>query len=308
MRNSFADELTTLAADHPDLWLVVGDLGYSVIETFRDRFPDRFLNAGVAEQSMTGLAAGLALSIDATVFTYSIANFPLTRCLEQVRNDIGYHEANVKVVSVGGGLAYGSQGYSHHAVEDLAFARALPGFTVCAPADPAEARALARLALRTPGPWYIRLGKNGEPDLHHGERLDLELGQMTLLREGDDGCLVATGAVAANAYAAAERLADEGHSLRVLTAPFVSPLDREALARAAEDCPFILTVEEHVGPGGFGSAVAELFVDEGWTAHTRLARAHLPGRVEGIGSQEYLRARAGLDVDSLVARLQQLVS
>ncbi len=127
MRTAFIEELIALAERDDRIWLVCGDLGYSVLDAFSNRFPDRYLNAGVAEQNMTGIAAGLALT-GKVVFTYSIANFPIMRCLEQIRNDVCYHKLNVKIVAVGGGLAYGSHGYTHHGVEDLAIMSALPRY------------------------------------------------------------------------------------------------------------------------------------------------------------------------------------
>jgi transketolase len=150
MRTAFIEELISLAERDDRIWLVCGDLGYSVLDAFSDRFPDRYLNAGVAEQNMTGIAAGLALT-GKVVFTYSIANFPIMRCLEQIRNDVCYHKLNVKIVAVGGGLAYGSHGYTHHGVEDLAIMSALPDMAVVAPGDPVEARAATAALAATPG-------------------------------------------------------------------------------------------------------------------------------------------------------------
>src|SRR5437879_2689318 len=165
MRGAFFETLIQLAARDPNVFLVVGDLGFGVTEEFSRRFPRQFLNAGVAEQNMTGIAAGLALS-GKTVFTYSIANFPILRCLEQVRNDVCYHHANVKVVAVGGGFAYGSLGATHHATEDLAIMRALPAMTVVAPGDPEEAMAATEAVAAHDGPCYLRLGRPGERKVH----------------------------------------------------------------------------------------------------------------------------------------------
>src|SRR6266849_11018187 len=150
MRTAFIRALTESAERDERVHLIVGDLGFGVVEPFAERFPNRFLNVGVAEQNMTGIAAGLALS-GKIVFTYSIANFPTLRCLEQVRNDVCYHNANVKVVSVGGGFTYGAMGATHHAVEDLAVMRAMPGLTVVAPGDPVEARAATRAVIAYTG-------------------------------------------------------------------------------------------------------------------------------------------------------------
>ena len=165
MRNAFIEELVALAHGHSNIALVVGDLGYSVIEPFVDTFPDRFVNAGVAEQNMAGLAAGMA-SEGYHVFTYSIANFPTFRCAEQIRNDIDHHRLAVTTVAVGGGLAYGNLGYSHHAIQDYALMRTMPNMLLAAPGDPLETRACLRYLVDNPGPSYLRLGKAGEPVFH----------------------------------------------------------------------------------------------------------------------------------------------
>ena len=164
MRTAFINELILQARIRPEIFLVVGDLGYSVVEPFAKEFPDRFLNAGIAEQNMAGVAAGLA-SEGFHVFTYSIANFPTLRCLEQIRNDICYHGFPVTVVAVGGGLSYGNLGYSHHAVQDLAIMRTLPNIAILAPGDPGETRECVRWLAANPQPSYLRIGKAGESQL-----------------------------------------------------------------------------------------------------------------------------------------------
>ncbi len=161
MRPAFVAALCQLASEDERIWLLCGDLGYGALEPFRDTFPGRYINAGVAEQNMTGMAAGLALS-GKVAFTYSIANFPTLRALEQIRNDVCYHDCNVKIVSVGAGFSYGAQGYTHHGVEDIAIMRALPEKVVVSPGDPVEARLATRAVAALPGPCYLRLGKSGE--------------------------------------------------------------------------------------------------------------------------------------------------
>ena len=164
MRDAFVRALMREAAADPRLTLITGDLGFGVLKPFWETYPDQFVNAGIAEQGMTGLAAGLART-GRTVLTYSIGNFPTLRCIEQIRNDCAYHDANVKIVCVGGGFVYGSLGMSHHATEDMAVLRALPGVTVFTPGDPAEVEAVVPVMLRTPGTCYLRLGRGGEPML-----------------------------------------------------------------------------------------------------------------------------------------------
>jgi len=200
MRDAFIEELVTLAEAHDNIALVVGDLGYSVVERFADRFPDRFINAGVAEQNMTGLAAGMA-SEGYHVFTYSIANFPTFRCAEQIRNDVDHHRLAVTVVAVGGGVAYGALGYSHHAVQDYALMRSMPNMTIAAPGDPLETRACLRWLVANPGPSYLRLGKAGEPRFHD-EIPDVAPGRWVPVREGDAGrVMLSTGAALGAAVA-----------------------------------------------------------------------------------------------------------
>ena len=191
MRAAFIETMLDLAEHEERIWLLCGDLGYSVLERFAERFPGRFVNVGVAEQNMTGVAAGLALS-GKIVFTYSIANFPIMRCLEQIRNDICYHDLNVKIVAVGGGFAYGSAGYSHHALEDLVIMRSLPNMTVLAPGDPTEARLAIRAVLSHTGPCYMRFGKAGEPTVHPTEP-HFEIGHVIPMRSGTDALVVSTG-------------------------------------------------------------------------------------------------------------------
>ncbi len=165
MRNAFIEELISAAQVHQNIALLVGDLGYGVVEPFAQEFPGRFFNAGVAEQNMMGMAAGLA-SEGFHVFVYSIANFPTFRCAEQIRNDVAYHNLPVTVVAVGGGVAYGNLGYSHHAVQDYGLLRSMPNMLIAAPGDPMEVRACMRYLINNPQPSYLRLGKAGEKNIH----------------------------------------------------------------------------------------------------------------------------------------------
>jgi transketolase len=301
VRTAFVDELCRIAEDEKRLWLVCGDLGYSVLETFADRFPERYLNVGVAEQNMVGVAAGLALS-GKVVFVYSIANFATMRCLEQIRNDVCYHRLPVTVVAVGGGLAYGTAGYTHHALEDLAVMRALPGMVVVAPGDPVEARLATRALATHLAPGYLRLGKAGEPVVHVDEPR-FELGRAIRVRDGADVTLVSTGGMLARASAAADLLADAGYSTRLLSMPTVSPLDVEAVHDAAATTRLVCVVEEH-GPGGLGDAIGAVLAESGGSPGLFL-RVDVDALLrEGtIGSQEYLVGRAGLDPASIAARV-----
>src|SRR5712671_3641548 len=222
MRNTFVRTLMALAERNPKLWLLCGDLGFSVLEGFAVRFPERFLNVGVAEQNMAGIAAGIALS-GKTVFTYSIGNFPTLRCLEQIRNDVCYHGADVKVVAVGAGYAYGSQGYTHHAIEDVAIMSTLPGMEVFVPCDPIEARIATQAIAASGRPSYLRLSRAGEPLLHSSPPKDLR--RPGVLRQGRDVIIFASGPIASSCLAAADRLATEDLTVGVLTVPCIKPFD-----------------------------------------------------------------------------------
>jgi transketolase len=297
MRTAFLKALEEEAARDERINLVVGDLGFSVVEPFMKRYPDRFVNAGVAEQNMTGLAAGMALS-GRVVFTYSIANFPTLRCLEQIRNDVCYHNANVKIVSVGGGLAYGALGASHQATEDLAVLRALPGMTVVAPGDPVEAAAAVKAVAAHDGPCYLRLGKAGEPVVHQ-KPISFSLGRAITVSEGKDVTLISTGGVLALCVKAARELEAGGVSVRLLSMPTVKPLDEKAVLSAAEQTKGLVTVEEHSAVGGLGSAVAETLARG--DSRARLRVVALPDAFcRVVGSQDYLRDSCGLTAAAVV--------
>ncbi len=302
MRTAFIERLCALAARDERIWLVCGDLGYSVLEAFADRFPARFLNAGVAEQNMTGIAAGLALT-GKTVFTYSIANFPIMRCLEQIRNDVCYHNLNVKIVAVGGGLAYGSHGYTHHGVEDLAVMSAMPNLTVAAPGDPIEAQAITDLITLTPGPAYLRLGKAGEPVLHAPETT-LQMGKAIQIAGGAHITIISIGGMLGTVLQAADQLRRRGIDPRILSMPFLVPLDKNAILDAAQSTGGILTVEEH-GPGGLGTAVGEVIATAGIATRFRSLRlGRAPIKVSG--SQESLRGAQGLSAEGIVQAVEQM--
>jgi transketolase len=304
VRTAFIEELIKIAERDDRVWLICGDLGYSVLEPFSERFPGRYLNAGVAEQNMTGIAAGLALT-GKVVFTYSIANFPIMRCLEQIRNDVCYHKLDVKVVAVGGGLAYGSHGYTHHGVEDLAIMSAMPHMMVVAPGDPVEARAATTSLAATPGPAYLRLGKAGET-IWHKEPINFKLGRAITMQDGRDLTILSTGGVLGIAVEAARKLDLAGCSTRLLSMPSLVPLDVDAITMAASETAAMITIEEH-GIGGLGTMTAEVLAS---------IRAGLPfyplrlGRdpIRVAGSQEQLRAAQGISVEGVFAAARKLLN
>jgi transketolase len=301
MRAAFIDTLMAMAAEDERLWLLTGDLGFSVLEPFADRFPNRFVNAGVAEQNMTGVAAGIALT-GQIVFTYSIANFPTLRCFEQIRNDACYHNLPVKVVAVGGGMAYGSQGYTHHGIEDLAVMRTLPNLMVVAPGDPVEVRLATQAVIAWPGPAYLRLGRGGEPVVH-GAAPAFAPGKMIEVRPGCDALIISTGALLSEAVAAAKLAEADGRSVAVWSSPWIKPFDRAAVERAAAAFPIILTAEEARVSGGLGGLVAEALAVLP-SPRARLLCAGIPDLIlTEAYSQKAVRTLLGLDAQGLYTAL-----
>jgi len=291
MRTTFVETLCDLAGRDERVWLLTADLGYSVLETFRDRFPSRFVNVGIAEQNLIGVAAGLA-RCGKVPFVYSIANFPTLRCLEQIRVDVCYHRCDVKIVAVGGGFTYATQGYTHHGVEDLAILRTLPGMTVVAPADPVETRLATRAVAARPGPCYLRLGKANEPVVHAAEPA-FQLGRAITVRRGRDVTLVSTGGMLAECLSVAERLCGEGIEARVVSMHTLKPLDEEAVLRAARETGGIVTAEEHSVTGGLGSAVADVIAQAGLRCGF-FRKFGVPDEVyHRVGGQEYMRGLCG---------------
>jgi transketolase len=287
------------------IYLLVGDLGFGVVEPFLRKFPKRFVNVGVAEQNLTGLAAGIA-STGAIVFTYSIANFPVLRCLEHIRNDVCYHRANVKIVSIGGGYSYGALGMTHHSTEDLAVLRALPEMTVVAPGDPYEAREATRAVVAHEGPCYLRLGRAGEPIVHTSP-VEFRIGKAIQVRSGDALTLISTGALLQTAVTVADRLESAGVSTRVLSMHTLKPLDVGAVLKAARETHAVITLEEHSIIGGLGGAVAECLAEED---HLKVPFRRLgipPAFCGQFGSQDYLRSRSGLSPEGIMASLEPLL-
>jgi transketolase len=302
MRTAFFQALLELAEHDSRVQLITGDLGFGVVEAFASRLPKQFLNVGVAEQNMTGIAAGMALC-GKIVFAYSIGNFPTFRCLEQIRNDVCYHNANVKIVAVGGGLSYGSLGMTHHATEDLAIMRSLPGMTVIAPGDPVETRMATRAVAIHQGPAYLRLGRAGDLVVHQ-PRLDLQLGRALVVRDGQDMTLISTGNMLPTTIQVAERLWEAGLSVRVVSMHTLKPLDHHAVLKAAQETSAVVTFEEHSVIGGLGSAVAEVLAESA-VRKVPFRRFGLPSCFcSDAGSQEYLRQRYGLSADGLLTSLE----
>ncbi len=264
MRNRFADVFYRLGQEDPRLAVVVADISPAgSIAKFREDFPDRFINTGVAEQVMIGLCAGMALR-GMRPFAYTIAAFALFRTFEFVRDDLCYQDLPVTVVGIGGGVTYSTLGGTHHAMEDIAIAGAMPNMQIVAPCDPDEAEAATRwCALENQHPTYLRMGKAGEPDITSGAHDPFVFGKIRYLRKGRDVCLMSYGPTLKMVLDAADRIEAGGRSVSVIGVPTIKPLDADGVAAALGSHDKVLVVEEMVPHGGLGSRVKEVAWDTG---------------------------------------------
>lgn len=305
MRDTVIRTLIELGKEDKDVELITGDLGFGVLKRFWETLPNQFINAGIAEQNMTGVAAGMALE-GKKVFTYSIGNFPTLRCLEQIRNDCAYHNANVNVICVGGGYVYGSLGMSHHATEDIAILRALPDVTVICPGDPVEAALAVKKIAQTDGTCYLRLGRGGEQNVNTVIK-EFEIGKAYKLRDAKDMnkkvAVFSTGAILEETSKACDMLEEQGIAVEQYSFPTVKPIDRAVIEDCADRFDNVFTVEEHNIVGGFGGAVAEVLAECGGKA--KLHRIGIDDFycIE-VGSQAYLREQVGINAEGIVRKVK----
>jgi transketolase len=301
LRNTFATELLNAARLDPRIVLVSGDLGFGVFDEFRAELPQQFVNAGVAEQAMMSMAAGLS-SQGLRPFVYSIANFPSFRCLEQIRNDVAYMKNRVTIVSVGAGMGYGAHGYSHHAIEDLAIIRIFKEIEIYSPSDQHETIYCMRKILESSAPSYLRLGKGGEVNLresygfqHTDRGLDIGVAGIAVFW---------TGGIGSEVLEAIQELEQEGVKVFAMSFPEIS---RDLISGALDSIANlpVLTVEEHVLEGGFGSAVLEVASDNAYTG--RITRLGINSQNKhALGSQSFLRVINGLDALSIAKKLREM--
>lgn len=306
MRDHFIKQLTELADKDKRIVLITGDLGFGVLTNFASKYPKQYINAGVAEQNMTAVATGMGMEGKIT-FTYSIGNFCTLRCLEQIRNDACYHEANVNIISVGGGFSYGALGYSHHATEDIAIMRALPNIRVFVPCDFWETMEITKSVVELGGVNYIRLDKSSAGYTNaKGEKF--EVGKARTLRCGNDITIIATGGILEIAMLAATQLAEEGINCRVLSIHTIKPIDKDAIIDASANTGGIITLEEHTKIGGLAGAVSELLIESG-VYPKKFMKMGLDSQFSTIvGSQNYLRKKYGLDETALISNVKQMLN
>jgi len=303
MRNMFADTFYELGKDDPRLAVVVADISPAgSIAKFREEFPDRFINTGVAEQIMIGLCAGMALK-GMRPFAYTIATFTLFRTFEFIRDDLCYQNLPVTVVGIGGGLTYSTLGATHHAQEDVAIASAIPNMQVVAPCDPAETELVTRyLAQENNNPTYLRLGKAGEPDLTANAVDPFVFGKIRYLKRGGDTCILSYGPTVKLALDLAEKLEAEGCPTSVVSCHAIKPLDREGIISALSDHTRVLVIEEMTPHGGLGSRVKEIAWDN--QAKCKLMTYSLKDEfIHLYGSHEELLEAHGLSVEQIYESL-----
>ena len=301
MRLAIANELRKIAKADPKLYLMTGDLGSGVFDFIQRKFPKQYTNVGISEQFMTSAAAGMALT-GMTVITYSIGNFNTLRVIEQIRNDICYHNAHVIIISVGGGFAYGSGGMSHHATEDISMMRVLPNMRVFVPADAKEAVACLHEAIEHEGPAFIRLGVGGETEQYQKEE-SFDVNSLNFVYGEDSFCadvaIIATGPILSEAVKAAKMLEEQGNDVCVFSCPSVKPFDFETLDDIMINTKLIATVEENQMSGGLGGTVAEFLAGHNEQG-AKLKRIGLMDTFTSVvGDHDYLALNYGLDAQSI---------
>jgi transketolase len=295
MRNAFLDGLLDLAIQDDRVMFLTGDLGFTVVEPFRERFPDRFVNAGVSEQNMVGMATGLA-EAGMRPFVYSIATFASLRPYEFIRNGPIVHNLPVRVVGVGGGVDYGHNGITHFALEDVAVMRVQPGMAVVAPASREQARAALMATADLPGPVYYRIGKGGAPNGTFDDTF--ELGRANVVGDGEDIAILSYGSLTAEAFGAAKLLEDQGLRTTVVVCASLSPAPVADLVEVLGRVPLAITAEAHYVNGGLGSLAAEVIAEHGLGCRL-IRRGFETVPVGDTGHPEYILRRAGLDADGI---------
>ena len=308
MRNSFANAFYDLAKNDKRIYLVVADITAAAgVASFQKESPERFINVGVAEQMMIGMAAGLALR-GCIPFAYTIATFTIYRPFEQVRVDCCYHNLPVKLVGVGGGVNYSTLGSTHHASEDVAIMSALPNMTVLAPCDPAEAAIITKASVeKVPGPVYLRMGKAGEPNLT-AKADPFEFGKIRFLKPGTDVCILSYGPITKMAFDVAERLETKtGKSVAIVSVHSLKPLDVDGIATVLARFPVVSVIEEHAPYGGLGPRVKEVYVDTGARCQVRTF-ALQDEFIHTYGTHAELLKAHGLDPDRIAGELLKLVA
>ncbi|KPJ55300.1 hypothetical protein AMJ47_00265 [Parcubacteria bacterium DG_72] len=297
MRTVFTQKLEELAKNDSDIMVLTADLGW-FFGSFRKNLPNQFINCGVAEENMVGIAAGLALA-GKKVYCYSISPFLTIRALESIKINVCLHDLNVVLMGAGGGLVYGMDGVTHQATEDIAVMRSLPNMTVVAPGDLLEIEALAEESVNYQGPLYIRFGRNNAPQVH-ANKPELRIGKGIILNKGEKIALIACGSLLFEAKKAVDKLKEKGLNITLVSMPTIKPIDKELLRILSESHKIIFTLEDHSVIGGLGSAVSDVLED------VKINKISLPDKyLDFIGSVDYLYKKCGLDVESIAQKIYE---
>jgi transketolase len=295
LRTAFFNDLKDIFRKDKRIMLLTGDLGYKLFDEFKDIDASRFINVGVAETNMIGIATGLA-SCGMKVYCYSIAPFLVMRTFEQIRNDIDWHLLDVKLVGVGGGLAYGLEGISHQGLEDIAILMTLPNFTIIIPTDPIEAGAFAQLSYEHNGPMYIRLCHTNEPPVHRSLP-NIKIGKPIVLDKGERAVIFATGRMVYEALLANNALRNSSLKCTLIEVHTLKPVDKRYIASILNNHSLAITVEEHIIEGGLGSIVGEIIAENNINCH--LIRLGVDRKSRFVGPADYLRHKYGLTANNI---------
>jgi len=292
MRRTFIETLIELAKKDKSIYLLTGDLGFSAFENFAQKFPERFINCGVAEQNMMGVAAGLALE-GKKPYVYSIVPFATMRCLEQIRNDICYQNLDVKIIGMGAGFSYGTEDFTHHAIEDVSVLKSFPNLIILSPADLIETKKLMLQSYLKKQPAYIRLDKSNK--ILHNNESKIKIGAPFVFKEGKDAVLITTGACLETGINVAEKLENKGKSIKVISIHTIKPIDEKALVKELQGQKIVFTLEEHSVIGGLGSSVAEILLKNN-IQNIIFKELGVPSDYKNIaGTRNYLKKRYGID-------------
>lgn len=304
MRIAFSSELLAKAKKNRNIMLLTGDLGFSVFEPWIEQLSDQYINMGIAEQNMAGVAAGLAME-GKIPFIYSIIPFTTMRNYEQIRNDICYQNLNVKIIGVGAGFSYGPYGHTHHALEDIGVMRGLANLTIFSPGDPTEARFAVREAMKIKGPVYIRLGKAGDPIVHKSIE-DLVFGKGAVIKKGKDATIIATSTMVYRALEVTELLKEQGIKAGLISMHTIKPFDDDLIIATAKKTNALITLEEHSIINGLGSAVSEVLAEN--NIHIKFKRIGVPDRITKVmGLQEYMRKANWLTKEQITETIRNLI-
>lgn len=305
MRKAALEKVYELAKSDKRIFFIGSDLGFGVLDKFKQEMPDRFFMEGISEANIIGVAAGLALE-GKIVYVHTLSTFLTRRCFEQLVLDLGLHKANVRLIGAGGGIVYASLGPTHIAFDDIAILRAIPNLTIIAPADADEMKRLMPQTVDYPGPIYIRLAKGNDP-IVTTDNIPFQIGKAIPIKEGKDALIITTGITLKMALDASTKLAKEGTNVSILHAHTIKPLDEEAIQKFALPVPIIITIEEHSKIGGLGSAVAEFIVENKFLKSKHFKRISLPDIFpEGYGSQAEMLERYSITTENLIKVIKNL--